>query len=269
MRLLKILFTLFLFSSTILCVYGQRTIKGRVIDENLDKLPASRVYNADMLQLGEIDSEGFFEVSVPTESDKLIFGFLGYEFANVSIPANCNYLEVILLYRGTYHYRSNRKVDRLRKKDFDKLPELRKKAVEKGLFKMDSPCYTREFIPDKPQLDQIGKELRAKRKVNKRYFKDLAVGDTIRIPYSVSNGSDRTGRTTLIYYSYVVDGNQFDCIIEGVIVDKNRGYNGYNIIYKVTDTGQCKYASIIHEERDMKKGEVFRYNMKYFKVITE
>jgi hypothetical protein len=250
-------------------VYGQRTIKGRLIDENFEILPASRVYNADMHQLGEIDSEGFFEVSVPTESDKLLFGFLGYEFATVSIPANCNYLEVILLYRGTYHYRSNRKVDRLRKKGFDKLPELHKKAVEKGIFKMDSPCYTREFIPDKPNLDQIGKELKAKRKANKRYFKDLAVGDTIRIPYSGSYGSDGTDRTALIPYSYVVGGNQFDCIIEGVIVDKKKSYNGYNFMYKVTDTGQCKYDSIIHEERDMKKGEVFKYNMKYFKVITE
>lgn len=250
-------------------MYGQRTIKGRIIDENLEILPAAGVFDADMRRLGEIGSEGFFEVSVPKESDKLIFGFIGYEFAPVSIPTNCDYLEVILLRDVLYHYKSNRKIDRLRKKEFDRLPELHKKAVEKGLFKIDSPCYTREFIPDKPQLDQIGKELKAKRKANKRYFKNLAVRDTIKIPFSGSNGSDRTGRTTLIYYSYVVDGNQFDCIIEGVLIDKNRSYNGYNIMYKVTDTSQCKYDSIMHEEREMKKGKVFRYNMKYFKILTE
>jgi hypothetical protein len=33
-------------------------------------------------------------------------------------------------------------------KRFKKLPELHKEAFEKGIFKTDKACYTREFIPD-------------------------------------------------------------------------------------------------------------------------
>lgn len=222
-----------------------------------------------MLLLGESDIDGYFELSVPQKSNTLIFGFIGYEFATISFPDTCEYIEVVLEPDVLYHYKSSRKIDKLREKEFDKLSDIHSKAIDKGFFVMGEPCFYREFQPIKPRLDQIREQLRAKRKANKRYFKDLAVGDTIRIPYSGSYGSDGTDRTNLIPYSYVVGGNQFDCIIEGVIVDKSKSYNGYNFMYEVIDIEQCKYDSIIHEERDMKKGEVFRYNMKYFKVIKE
>lgn len=256
-------------TSNFLCAYGQRTIKGRIIDGNLDILPAAGIYDADTLRLGKTDIDGYFELSIPKEADTLIFGFIGYEFATVSIPYTCEYFEIILLPYVRYHYKSNRKIDRLIKKEFDKLPELHGKAVEKGLFIMNAPCFHREFQPIKPRLDKISEQLRVKRKAIKRDFKDLAIGDTIRIPYSGSYGSDGTDRTTLSVFSYVVDGNDFDCIIEGVIIDKNRRNRGYNIVYKVTDTSQCRYDSIIYESKDMLIGRELSHNMKYFKVIKE
>lgn len=256
-------------SSNILWVYGQRTIKGRIIDENLETLPGAKVYDKDTLLLGETGINGYFEVSIPKKADALVLGFIGYEWTTVSIPDNCEYLEVILLHDALYHYKSSRRVDRLRKRRFDKLPDLHEIAVGKGLFINGTRCYLREFTPIKPQLDKIGKQLRAKRKANKRHFKELAIGDTIRIPYSGSYRHDGTDRTTLFVFSYVVDGNDFDCIIGGVIVDKNRRDSGYNVVYKVTDTKQCKYNSIVYDRKDVSLGEEFSHNMKYFRVITE
>jgi hypothetical protein len=269
LKSLKILFTLFLLSSNFLSAYGQRTIKGRIIDGNLDILPAAVIYDADTLGLGNTDIDGYFELSIPKEANTLIFGFIGYEFATVSIPDTCEYLEIILLPYIRYHYKSNRKIDRLRKKEFDKLPEFHGKAVEKGLFTMNTPCFHREFHPIKPRLDKISEQLRAKRKAIKKDFKGLAIGDTIRIPFSGTFRHDGTDRTTLSVFSYVVDGNDFDCLIEGVIIDKNRRNRGYNIVYKVTDTSQCRYDSIVYESKGMLVGREIRHNMKYFKVITE
>lgn len=235
----------------------------------MEILPKARIYNEDTLLLGETDLEGYFEVGISKESNKLIFGFIGYEFAAVSVPDNCDYLEVILLPNVLYHYKSNQKIDRLRKKEFDKLPDLHKTAVDNRLFEMDKPCYHRQFIPIKPQLDEIGKQLKAKRKELKRSFKELAVGDTIRIPYSVSYRHDGTDRTTLSDFSYVVDNGGFDCIVEGVVVDKNKRSRGYNIVYRVTSTRLCKYDSLVYNGKDLLIKDTVRHNMKYSKLITE
>jgi hypothetical protein len=250
-------------------VFGQKTVKGRIIDENLDELPGVRIYSNDTVLLGETDIDGYFEFSIPKETINLSFGFIGYETAIASIPDTCNYLEVVLLQGTIYHYKSSRKVDRLRKKEFDKLPDLHKSAKGKDLFVREYPCYRREFEPIKSRLDEISKHLKAKRQENRRRFKALAIGDTIRIPFSGTFRSDGTDRTSLTVFSYVVGDSDFKCLIEGVVLDKNKRKNGYNIIYRITSTNLCKYDSVIYNGKDVVPGEVLTHNMKYFKIITK
>jgi hypothetical protein len=191
------------------------------------------------------------------------------EWTTIKVPMNCNELEIIMMVDGHYDYKSAKKIDRLRKKRFNKLPKLHAEAVTKGIFVNTSPCYTREFQPYKPRLDQIRKELIIKRKQIKDSFEALAVGDTIRIPYSGTYRSDGTDRTMLSVWSYTTDTEEFDCIIEGVVIDKNKRNKGYNIVYKVTATDSCNYDSIIYNEKNMIVGEVFEHNMKYFKVLKK
>jgi hypothetical protein len=267
LNFIKILLSLIFLSFNIIWVYGQRSISGKVIEENLETLPEVRIYNKDTVLIAQTSLEGYFELTVPKETNKLLFGFIGYELAAVSLPDNCEYLEVILLVDVLYHHISNRKIDRLREKEFNKLPLLHQKAFDKGIFKFNEPCYHREFEPIKKQLDEIGSQTKAKTKTVKKNFKEVAIGDTIRIPYSGSYGSDGTDRTTLSVFSFVVDGTSFDCIIEGVIVGKNTLKNGYNIVYKVTNTKQCKYEPIIIDNKNVVAGEIFSHNMKYFKVL--
>jgi len=45
---------------SILWVFGQQTVKGRIIDENFDELPLARIYYKDTVLLGETDFNGFF-----------------------------------------------------------------------------------------------------------------------------------------------------------------------------------------------------------------
>ena len=58
-------------------------------------------------------------------------------------------LEIILQLAGTYDFMSPAKVNRLRKKEFNKLSGLHKSAFEKGIFKTDKPCFIDKFIPHK------------------------------------------------------------------------------------------------------------------------
>ena len=155
MKYSKILLILFFFSSSIIDSYGQKTIKGRVIDDFFDIIPSVRIYDQDTILLGETDFDGYFEIKIPEESKTLLFYWIMYEFATISISDDCQFVELILIAASSYDFMSNRKVDRLRKKEFKKLPELHIIAVDKGLFINDSICYKREFIPNKPELDKI------------------------------------------------------------------------------------------------------------------
>lgn len=264
-RKLPLISLFFLFS--VITAYGQRTIKGRIIDGNIGTLPAVGVYDHDTIQLGKTDLDGYFEIKVPKGTNKLIFGGIGYEWAMISIPEDCDYAEVILLQDGLYHFKSHRKVDRLRKRRFEKIPSIHQEAFIKGVFKYEKPCFTQEFVPIKPQLDEIREQTRAKRKQNKKDFDKLSIGDTIRIPFSGSYKYDGTDRTTLFVHSFLTDGNDFDCVIEGVIKDKNKSRKGYYFVYEVTGTDKCKYDSMEYEGKEVVKGQMLEHNMKYFKVL--
>ncbi|MCC9168939.1 carboxypeptidase-like regulatory domain-containing protein [Pontibacter harenae] len=101
MESLRTLFTVLLLVSSISCVFGQKTVKGRIVGENLDELPSVRIYSNDTVLLGETAIDGYFEISIPQKTTNLSFSFIGYETAIASISDTCNYLEVVLLLRST------------------------------------------------------------------------------------------------------------------------------------------------------------------------
>jgi hypothetical protein len=265
---MRAVFLLTLFLIPFLSKGQTRTITGKVIDENLETLPGVRVGYRDTAQLTVTDLKGNFKIELPLEEEVLVLSMIGMEWTSIHVPSNCDHLEVILLADGIYHYKSHRKIDRLRKKEFDKLPQLHAAAVSKGPFVHHAPCFTREFHPHKPRLDQIRKQIVVKGRQIKASFEELEIGDTIRIPYSGSFRSDGTDRTTLSVWSFTTDKDQFECVIEGIILEKNRRNRGYNIVYKVTSTNWCKYDSIVYNSKNLVVGEVFEHNMKYFKVLT-
>ena len=241
--------------------YGQRVIKGQVLDEeSLEPLPAVYIYATDTTLLGETNLDGFFEVNLFENSNQLIVAAVGYEWANITIPKNCQYIEFILLIHFHYHYKSHNKIDRLRKKRFDKIPELHLKAFQKRLFNNKQPCYHREFIPDKPILDEIRDEMKALSIQNKENFKALSIGDTIRIPY---------GPNANTFYSLFGNWNSFECEIVGVVVGKNQKKGGYNVIFKITSLDKCQIAPAKLKEDQIFIGQIRDYNMRYFKLFIE
>jgi hypothetical protein len=266
MRITTILILIILFID--LGLNGQtRNITGRVVSEDLEALPDVNIQNSEKLLLAKTDLEGRFKINIQKETDKLTFSWLGMELTEIKLQDKCDTIEVVMMYAGTYDFISSNKIDRLRKKRFDGLANLHSNAVKKRLFATNNICYSRQFKPDKPILDSIGRVMNQERKQIKQTFKEFALGDTIRIPYSGSWKYDGTDRTTLHLYSYGVDGEDFDCIIRGLITDKNKRKGGYNLVCRVIDCKDCHYDNIVRNGKELKVGETIEFNMKYSKIL--
>jgi len=246
------------------------TIIGRVISEDLEPLPGLDIENSENVLLGKTDMNGRFKISMPQETDCLLFRYVGMEWTDIRLKNDCDNVEVVMMYDVIYDFMTSRKIDRLRKKRFDNLPNLHSEAVKKGLFQNNSICYEREFKqdnPPKPVLDSINKAYKIKRKQIKDTFKRLALGDTIRIPYYVTLRS-----TNLTPYSFASDRENFDCIIQGVITEKNKRKGGYNLVYRVIDCLGCHYDNMVinepcYPDQELKVGETIKFNMKYSKTL--
>ena len=261
-----------LFISFFFCLFttfGQQKISGRIIGEDLEIPTEIKVFDKDTTLLGKTDFDGYFDLELPKNSKQLIFAGLGYEWTKITVPENCENLEIILLREVVYDFMSSNKIDRLRKKRFDKISELHSHAFNKGLFKTDKECFKQKFDPIKPELDKIAQRSKEITKENKRNFELLKIGDTITIPFSGTFKYDGTERTSLFVYSYLVEGDNFACKIKGVVTKKQKNRKGYFVNFKVTDLDNCEYKSMIYNDQEVKIGQILEQNMRYFKIITE
>jgi len=247
-----------------------RTIIGRVISEYLEPLPMLDIKSSDTVLLGKTDMDGRFKISIPQEIDRLLFRYIGMEWTEIKLGKDCDTIEVVIMYDVIYDFITLKKVDRLRKKRFDNLPNLHSDAVKNGLFENINICYERvfeEYNPSKPVLDSINKRYKLKRKQIKDTFNGLALGDTIKIPYYGTSRYDGTDRITLNPYSYAFDKENFDCIIQGIITEKNRHKGGYNLIYRVIYCSDCHNDKMVLNGKELKVGETIEFNMKYSKIL--
>jgi len=129
-------------------LYAQnKTIKGRVIDDNLETLPSVSVMINDTVEVGKTDLNGFFQIEIPVYVKKILFRYLGLEAKTIELMDKCDEVDVVMMLSDSYDFIMLKKVDRLRMKRFKQLPELHKEAFDKGIFKTDTACYTQEFIP--------------------------------------------------------------------------------------------------------------------------
>jgi hypothetical protein len=135
----------------IFSAYGQRTLKGKTIDQFLESAIGITIFDQDTIKIGRSDLNGYFQIKLSEETDKLIFSGVGYEWATITVPKECENLEIILFLESTYDFMSPRKVDRLRKKEFEKLSKLHSEASQNGIFETEKPCVIRKFEPYWPK----------------------------------------------------------------------------------------------------------------------
>ena len=245
-------------------LFGQKTIKGRILDGELEPLSFADIYNTDTI-IGSSDLNGYFKLTIPDETSKIIFRYFRFEPLTISFNNNCKYFEVIMLSASTYDKTSNRKIDKLRRKEYNKLAKLYRRAFNEGKFINKGICYTFKFIPRKPALDTSKKKEKELKKINKKDFKELNIGDVVKIPFGIDTSENKNIVST--YYASCKNCTEkdYDYLIEGVIVKK----------YKRNLTLEIKITKILHYDFLRYKGEIltvdsnFKYEMKYFEVIID
>lgn len=125
-----------------------RVIYGRVIDEDMETVPAVNI-RADTSVIGQTDMEGRFRINVPSNTQTLTFLFVGMKTTTIHLNSGCDTVELVMMGNYSYDFISLRKVNRLELKRFKKLPELHLQAYKKGIFLKEDMCYSMEFIPIK------------------------------------------------------------------------------------------------------------------------
>lgn len=138
------------FIAIIISVYSlyaqNKTIKGRVIAEDLEPVPLALIMINDTVEVGKADLNGFFQIEIPVSLNKLLFKFVGIEQTKIEIADTCDEVEVVMMLSKIYDFKTLKEVDKLRKKRFNKLPALHKEAFAKGIFKTYKACYKQEFL---------------------------------------------------------------------------------------------------------------------------
>lgn len=165
----KVKIVVMLTIATLLCGINlnaqTRTLIGRVIAEDFDPLPVLEIKSVTNVILGKTDMKGRFKIIIPQDIDRLSFTYLGMESTEIKLMKDCDTIELIMMYDAIYDFITLRKVDRLRKKRFDKLSSLHEDAVKNGLFENSLICYQREFKkynPPKSISDSLSKEYKVK-----------------------------------------------------------------------------------------------------------
>jgi len=129
-------------------VHGQlRALTGKIIDKEFNSLYQVSIFNTDTVLLTKSDRNGNFNIFVSPDTKVLLIADVGREWKRLDISSDCSHLDIILQLAGTYDFMSPTKVDRNRKRQFDKLPAIHKSAYKKGIFKTDKPCYLDIFLP--------------------------------------------------------------------------------------------------------------------------
>lgn len=137
-----------LFSATLVSAQT-RHLTGKIIGFDFEPVMQTIIYNVDTVELGKSNMAGSFNISVPADTKTLLIAFVGMEWKRLDLTDTCDNLEIILLPIWTHDFKTLKQVDRLRKKDFNRLPQLHKIAFAKGIFVSDKPCYIDNFIPIK------------------------------------------------------------------------------------------------------------------------
>lgn len=131
---------------TMSSLYSQnKTIKGRVIAEDLDILPGVSIMINDTIDVGKTDMNGFFKIETPVLVKKISFLYVGMESATIELVDNCNIIEFVMMYNVNYDFMSLKRVEKERIKRYKKLIDVHKKAFEKGIFEAEYACFISKF----------------------------------------------------------------------------------------------------------------------------
>lgn len=123
-----------------------RTISGRIIDDKMRPFFGASILIGDSVLNIKSDDAGRFNIIIPAATSIIRVLGVNMQEKKLVLHDTCSQLEIILQQGSTYDFTSFRKVKRMRKRSFKKLPALHRSAFSLGLFTNDRPCYNDIFI---------------------------------------------------------------------------------------------------------------------------
>ncbi|MFY7733008.1 MAG: hypothetical protein ACOVSR_05955 [Bacteroidia bacterium] len=145
---MKFISLFFFIFYSIINSFGQtKKINGRVITEDFEIIPQVSIKCNDTTIISKVDMNGYFEIEIPIKNINLSFGFIGMEWTNIQLTENCDKIELIMFLDSTYDFMTFRKIDRIRRRNFKKLPNLYQIAHKKGIFTLTNQCFKQIFVP--------------------------------------------------------------------------------------------------------------------------
>lgn len=137
----------FMVFSSINSIYSQNSIfQGKVIDDDFQSIMGVWIMVNDSIKVGETGMDGCFQFETTLPVNKLSFLYLEMEKADLKISEDCYYIELIMIPYPYYDFMSYRKINKIRRKRYKKLPKLHQEAYEKGIFQSPEVCYIQEFV---------------------------------------------------------------------------------------------------------------------------
>ena len=145
--MIKHVFSFLMVLSSIQMIYSQnRVIQGKVIDEfDLEPIIGAPILVNDSIEIGVTGLDGCFQFETPLPVKKLTIRYVGMEEADLILSEYCNHIELIMIFNPHQCFLSLRKINKIRRKIYKKLPRLHKEAYEKGIFQSPEVCYIQDF----------------------------------------------------------------------------------------------------------------------------
>ena len=112
--------------------------------------------------------------------------------------------------------------------------------------------------------------IKNQRKNLKKKFKELKIGTVVQVAFSGSWRYDGTDTTTLHSYLYTADdSSDFECLIEGKVIEKTKNIKRYNLTIEITNCDSCKYINPVFNKKEVEIGKTLVVDMAYEKVIIK
>lgn len=121
-------------------------ISGKIIDQNFLPVWGASIFTSDTILLCKADTLGNFRPDLPSSTSSLRIAAVGLEWKFIKLRNECSQIDIVLISHSSYDFMTLQEVDRLRKKEFKKLPKLHARAFEQGIFTTQKPCYDDIFI---------------------------------------------------------------------------------------------------------------------------
>src|SRR5690242_7034209 len=97
-RMKKLIITFIVIAVSTCNLYSQnKTIKGRVIDDNLETLPYVSIVIDDTVNVGRTDLNGFFQIDIPVSVKKISFRAVGLDPATIELGDKCDEVEIVMM----------------------------------------------------------------------------------------------------------------------------------------------------------------------------